>query len=73
MDGELGAAIVGVVLFLTMGGVILMRPVTKRLGQFLEVLIDERRGRLESSLQTETRRSVELLEDRLAAVEQRVI
>ena len=72
MEGEIVAAVVGAVFFLTMGGVILMRPITKRLSQFLEVLIEERRGETQSASETENRRLLESLEGRLSALEHRV-
>lgn len=72
MEGEIVAAVVGAVFFLTMGGVVLMRPISKRLSQFLEVLIEERRGERKSISDVETRRLLESLDDRLAALEQRV-
>lgn len=72
MEGEIVAAVVGAVFFLTMGGVVLMRPISKRLSQFLEVLIEERRGERKSASDMGTRRLMESMEDRLTALEHRV-
>lgn len=72
MEGEIVAAVVGAVFFLTMGGVVLLRPISARLSQLLEVLIEERRGERKAISDTETRRFMESLDDRLAALEQRV-
>ena len=61
--------IVGVVLILTVGGVALLRPIAKRLGALLDVMVLEKRsshagdGRLVES--------IENLHDRLALLEER--
>lgn len=43
MSEQFAAAIASSVFFLTVGGVILLRPVAARLGEYLEVLITEKR------------------------------
>lgn len=72
MEGELVAAVVGAVFFLTLGGVVLMRPIATRLSQFLEVLIEERRGGRGADSDARTRRLVDSLEARLDSLEHRV-
>lgn len=40
---EVGPMLVAATMILTTGGVLLLRPLTKRLGDLIEVLIQERR------------------------------
>lgn len=64
-------------LFILVGGlVILLRPITKRFGSYLEVLVEERRRRLDGRLMAreDTARMTALLEavdQRLAQLEER--
>jgi hypothetical protein len=41
--GDIGPMVLGVTFFVVSGAVILFRPITKRLGVYLEVLANERR------------------------------
>ncbi len=62
--------IVSVVLVLTVGGVVLLRPVTKRLGALLDVMVLEK----STSSRTDDRRlleTIDTLNDRLSLLEER--
>ena len=62
--------IVSVVLVLTVGGVVLLRPVTKRLGALLDVMVQEK----SRSSRTDDRRlleTIDTLNDRLSLLEER--
>lgn len=72
MGADWVPAVVGIVFFLTVGGVILLRPISKRLGEFLEVLIQEKRAEPRARGEEELRRSMEGLEDRLSLVEEKL-
>lgn len=72
MGAEWVPAAVGIVFFLTVGGVILLRPITKRLGEYLEVLIREKREEPRVEGQEQLRHSLEGLEDRLSLVEEKL-
>lgn len=66
--------VISIVLFMVGGGVILLRPITKRLGMYLEVLSDEKRSRIAAPKQEVDARLVAVLESmekRLARVEER--
>lgn len=71
MDWEFVAPmVVGVVLILTVGGVALLRPVAKRLGALLDVMVLEKTRRS----QADDRRLLETmgtLNDRLSLLEER--
>ena len=62
--------IVSVVLVLTVGGVVLLRPVTKRLGALLDVMVLEksRSSRIDDGRLLET---IDTLNDRLSLLEER--
>lgn len=62
--------IVSVVLVLTVGGVVLLRPVTKRLGALLDVMVLEksRSSRTDDHRLIET---IDTLNDRLSLLEER--
>jgi hypothetical protein len=67
--------LIGIVLILTTGGVILLRPISKRLGAYLEVLAEERRQALQApQTKTDSTRMLALLEsmdDRMSRLEDR--
>jgi len=68
---EIAPMVVGVVFILTGGGVILLRPLSRRLGDLLEAMASERRG---PALREELTRALELndsLGERLARLEER--
>jgi hypothetical protein len=68
--GWVGAVVV-VTLILTVGGVILLRPIAQRLGEFLEVLIQEKRAFLQSG-STRSASAPPDLAQRVAHLEQRL-
>lgn len=72
MNGDWVAAIVSVAFFLTTGGVILLRPIARRLGEYLEVLIEEKRAGQRAPSGEPVRRTVEGLEQRIAFLEERL-
>ncbi len=66
--------VVAVVFFLTIGGVAVLRPLSKRLGDLLDVMIRERQGSGGGSSERELGRIRELLESmdgRLSLLEER--
>jgi hypothetical protein len=70
MYDEIMITVVSVVFILTVGGVILLRPMMKRLGEFLEVLIQDKRrlgGRVTAPSAVN-----EALEQRISLLEERV-
>lgn len=72
--GELAGGIASSIFFLTVGAVILLRPVAVRLGEYLEVLIAEKR-RQDTALDGLRNLSVEAQQDlllRLSQVEKRL-
>ena len=72
---ELAPMLVAIFLIVTTGGVILLRPISKKLGTYLEVLAEERRRALDQKAPIERGDSARLaaalerIEDRLAQVE----
>lgn len=64
--------IVGTVFFLTVGGVIILRPIAKRLGEFLEVLIQEKRKDMQVRGDDRMRRMLGDLEQRMSLLEDRL-
>lgn len=72
MGEELAGVIVSVVFFLVVGLVILLAPIAKRLGSYLEVLIEERRAGLGTDADAGARKLVEGLERRIASIEDRL-
>jgi hypothetical protein len=72
---DVAPMVVGIFFFVTVGAVLLLRPIAKKLGTYLEVLAEERRRQLsEKPLdRTDTARltaTIEALESRLALLEQ---
>lgn len=61
---------VSIVLILTVGGVALLRPIAKRLGDLLEVMVKERRNPRFDEL-SQIRELLETTSQRLALLEQR--
>ena len=72
---EIAPMLVAISLIFTTGAVILLRPITKKLGSYLEVLAEERRralGQQPAMPPADTARlaaALERIEDRLANVE----
>jgi hypothetical protein len=67
---EVAPMVVGVVMFLTIGAVLILRPISKRVGELLEIYAKEK----DSGAPAEMRRVRELLESvdaRLRLVEER--
>jgi hypothetical protein len=72
---DVAPMVVGIFFFVTVGAVILLRPITKRLGSYLEVLAEERRRSLtqqplDRSDTTRLTTALESLENRLAQLEE---
>ena len=72
---DVAPMVVGVFFFVTVAAVLLLRPIAKKLGTYLEVLAEERRRQLaERPLdRSDTARltaAIEALENRLALVEE---
>lgn len=70
MGSEWAPAVFSIILVLTTGGVILLRPLVKRLGELMDVTIQERRRALESEGDVQQlARRFELLEERVRFTE----
>lgn len=70
---DVAPLVVSIVITVVAGGVILLRPITKRLGAYLEVLAEERRRSL-SAQPPDTNRILSVLEtmdSRIARLEER--
>ncbi|MHC4780940.1 MAG: hypothetical protein ACYTFG_20400 [Planctomycetota bacterium] len=67
------AFLMTVTLTLTIGGVILLKPLMRNLGNFLQAKADERRGSFQGSPEDWDRLagSLETLDERLQAIEER--
>jgi hypothetical protein len=69
---DVAPMVMAVVLFLTVGGVLVLRPITKRLGSYLDALVDERRRQpVEQVPDTRVVNALENLDRRLARLEER--
>lgn len=74
---DVAPMIMAITLFVTTGAVLLFRPITKRLGNYLEVLAEERRQMIQghaTPASPDTARLISLMEtldDRLARLEDR--
>ncbi len=69
---EIAPMLVGITLILTVGGVVLLRPLAKRLGDLLELMVKQRRGELDNPVIERTEQLLESLSSRLSLVEERV-
>jgi len=69
--GDVAPMVVGLTLIVVTGGVLVLRPLARRLGDYLETLIASRRA--EQSLPRDPRlqESLDRLEERLRLVEER--
>jgi hypothetical protein len=72
---DVAPMVVGIFFFITVGAVILLRPITRKLGTYLEVLAEERRRALTErpADRSETARltaSIDALESRLGQLEE---
>ena len=71
--GDLAPALVGMTFFLSVAGVIILRPLSKRLGEFLLEMRLERRGtRLEDNEIARIRALLERMNGRLDLMEDRL-
>lgn len=70
--GEIAPMLVTMTLILTVGGVILLRPLAKRLGDLLELMVKQRRGELDDPVTERTEQLLESLSSRLSLVEERI-
>ncbi len=68
---ELAPMLVLLTLILTTGGVILFRPLAKRLGDLLEIMAQERRAVPDNEDTVRIRHVVETLDARIALLEER--
>lgn len=68
---DVAPMVMAITLFLVVGGVILLRPITKRLGSLLEVMTQQKRERVAGAEDPELRRYVANLESRLSLLEER--
>lgn len=68
---DVAPMVMAVTLFLVVGGVILLRPITKRLGSLLEVMTQQKRERVAGAEDSELRQYVANLESRLSLLEER--
>ena len=70
---DVAPMVLGVVFVLTVGGVIVLRPLAKRLASYLEMLVDERRrtGPTEQVPDSRVVNALENLDRRLARLEER--
>jgi hypothetical protein len=74
-SSDIAPMVVAIFLIVTVGAVVLLRPITKRLGAYLEVLAEERRRSLTQSPpdKADTARltsALDSLENRLALLEE---
>lgn len=69
---ELAPMLVTMTLILTVGGVMLLRPLATRLGDLLELMVKQRRGELDDPALERVERLVESVSTRLDLVEERL-
>ena len=69
---EIAPMLVTMTLILTVGGVVLLRPLAKRLGDLLELMVKQRRGELDNPVIERTEQLLESLSSRLSLVEERL-
>jgi len=69
---DIAPMLVMMTLIITVGTVVLLRPLAKRLGDLLELMAKQRRGELDSPVIEPTERLLESLSSRLSLVEERV-
>ena len=67
----LAPMLVAIVLILTTGGVILLRPLSKRLGDLLEAMADERKNPVIGDDLSHIRAHLDTMSSRLALLEER--
>jgi len=68
---DVAPMVMAITLFLVVGGVILLRPITKRLGSLLEVMTQQKREPVAGAEDSELRQYVANLESRLSLLEER--
>lgn len=72
--GDIAPVLVTMTLAVVTGGVLILRPITKKIGSLIEVAIEERRRRFAAPQTPEMPRLVELLEgidERLSSLEEK--
>lgn len=72
MTGELVGVIISVTFMITTAAVILLWPITRRLGAYLEVLVQEKRSAARPGEDERVERALEDVSQRLALLEERV-
>ena len=70
LDPAIAGMVVAVAFFLTAGGVLVLRPIAKRLGGILELFTKERRSGMEADVRR-TRELLEQMDARLHVIEER--
>lgn len=72
MTGELVGVIISVTFMITTAAVILLWPITRRLGAYLEVLVQEKRSAVRLEEDVRVQQALEDVSQRLALLEERV-
>ena len=70
LDPSFAGMVVAVAFFMTAGGVLVLRPLAKRLGDILELFTKERRSGVEADMR-QTRELLEQMDARLHLIEER--
>ena len=70
LDPSVAGMVVAVAFFVTAGGVLVLRPLAKRLGDILELFTKERRSGVEADVR-KTRELLEQMDARLHLIEER--
>ena len=70
LDPSIAGMVVAVAFFMTAGGVLVLRPLAKRLGDILELFTKERRSGVEADMR-QTRELLEQMDARLHLIEER--
>ncbi|HEX7118413.1 MAG TPA: hypothetical protein VF212_06475 [Longimicrobiales bacterium] len=71
MTGELAGVIITVTFFVTTAAVVLLRPISRRIGEYLEALVAEKRAAARAA-DDRVQRALEEMNRRLALLEERV-
>lgn len=69
---ELAPMLVAITLILTCGTVMLLRPVAKRLGALLELMVKQRSGEIEAPGSERIENLLEAMDSRMGLVEERL-
>lgn len=69
---DIAPMLVAITLILTIGGVVLLKPLARRLGDLLELMVKERSGEIEAPKTDRMETLLESLNARLGLVEERL-